>query len=74
MEKFRVGDIVRAKKTSSGREYYGVTTSCVRCKVVGINTGITGDEIRVVVVDVPRHGLEYNVNPEHFRHEYNRSE
>lgn len=74
MEKFKVGDIVRAKKTPNGREYYGITTSCVRCKVVGINTGITGDEIRVVLVDTLSPGAKYNVNPEHFRHEYNRSE
>ena len=34
---FKVGDIVRAKKREDGDEYYGVTTSHVRCKVVAVN-------------------------------------
>lgn len=70
MVKFKVGDIVRAKKSEDGSEYYGVTTSRVRCKVVAVDR----EYISVIVIDSPHRSIEYDVRPERFRHEYNRSE
>ena len=67
---FKVGDIVRAKKREDGDEYYGVTTSRVRCKVVAVDKEYMG----VIVIDSPHRSIQYNVRPERFRHEYNRSE
>lgn len=69
MVKFKVGDIVRAKRSEDGSEYYGVTTSRVRCKVVAVNK----EYMSVIMIDSPR-SIQYNVRPERFRHEYNRSE
>lgn len=67
---FKVGDIVRAKKREDGGEYYGVTTSHVRCKVVAVDK----EYMSVIVIDRPRRSIQYDVRPERFRHEYNRSE
>ena len=66
---FKVGDIVRAKKREDGDEYYGITTSCVRCRVVAVNK----EYMSVILIDSPR-SIQYDVRPERFRHEYNRSE
>lgn len=74
MVKFKVGDVVRAKKSEEGDEYYGITTSYVRCKVVAIDRGIDRTYIRVIVMDDPHSNTTYDVRPERFRHEYNRSE
>lgn len=74
MGKFKVGDIVRAKKREGGREYYGITNSNVVCKVVDVCVGIEDKYIRVVVIGNPHREMIYNVNPAHFRYEYNRSE
>lgn len=74
MVKFKVGDVVRAKKSEDGGEYYGITTSYVRCKVVAVDKGIDKEYIRVIVVDDPHSDTIYNVRPERFRHEYNRNE
>lgn len=70
MVKFKVGDIVRAKKREDGDEYYGVTTSRVRCKVVTVYKGY----MSVIMIDSPHRSIQYDVRPERFRHEYNRSE
>lgn len=67
---FKVGDIVRAKKREDGYEYYGITTSLVRCKVVAVNK----EYMSVIVIDSPCRSIQYDVRPERFRHEYNRSE
>lgn len=67
---FKVGDIVRAKKREDGDEYYGVTTSRVRCKVVAVNK----EYMSVIVIDSSHRSIQYDVRPERFRHEYNRSE
>lgn len=74
MVKFKVGDIVRAKKSEDGSEYYGVTTSRVRCKVVAVNRGIGRGRMTVIVIDNPHRSTQYDVLTERFRHEYNRSE
>lgn len=66
---FKVGDIVRAKLREDGDEYYGITTSRVRCKVVAVNK----EYMSVILIDSPR-SIQYDVRPERFRHEYNRSE
>ena len=71
---FKVGDIVRAKKREDGDEYYGITTSRVRCKVVAVDSGIGREYISVIVMDDPHSDTIYDVRPERFRHEYNRSE
>lgn len=70
MVKFKVGDIVRAKLDEDGDEYYGITTSRVRCKVVAVDKEYIG----VIVIDSPHGSIQYDVRPERFRHEYNRSE
>lgn len=72
--KFKVGDIVRAKKREDGHEYYGITTSRVRCKVVAVDRGIDKEYMSVIVIDSPHISIQYDVRPERFRHEYNRSE
>ena len=74
MVKFKVGDIVRAKKREDGDEYYGITTSRVRCKVVAVDKGIGKEYMSVIVIDNPRSNTTYEVRPERFRREYNRSE
>lgn len=66
---FKVGDIVRAKKSEDGSEYYGITTSLVRCKVVSVDK----EYMSVIVIDNTR-SIQYDVRQERFRHEYNRSE
>lgn len=74
MVKFKVGDIVRAKKREDGYEYYGITTSYVRCKVVAVDRGIGKEYMSVVVIDSPHSDIKYDVRLERFIHEYNRSE
>lgn len=74
MVKFKVGDIVRAKLDEDGDEYYVVTTSSVRCKVVAADVGIAKEYMSVIVIDNPYGSIQYDVRPERFRHEYNRSE
>ena len=74
MVKFKVGDIVRAKKRENGGEYYGITTSYVRCKVVAVDRGIDREYMRVIVMDNLHSNMPYDVRPERFRREYNRSE
>ena len=74
MVKFKVGDIVRAKLDEDGDEYYKVTTSRVICKVVAVDVGIAKEHMRVIVIDEPYRSTRYDVRPERFRHEYNRSE
>lgn len=74
MAKFKVGDIVRAKKREDGSEYYGVTTSRVRCKVVAVNREIGKGRMTVVVIGNPHRSIQYDVLTWRFRHEYNRSE
>ena len=74
MVKFKVGDVVRAKKREDGGEYYGITSSYVRCKVAAVGRGIDREYIRVIVMDDPHSDTIYDVRPERFRHEYNRSE
>lgn len=74
MVEFKVGDIVRAKKSEDGDEYYGITTSCVRCKVVAVNRGIGKGCMTVIVIDNPHRSTQYDVLAKRFRREYNRSE
>ena len=74
MVKFKVGDVVRAKKSEDGGEYYWITTSYVRCKVIAVDRGIGREYIRVIVMDDPHSDTTYDVRPERFGHEYNRSE
>ena len=74
MAKFEVGDIVRSKTDENGHEYYGVTTSDIRCKVVHIGDGGNAGYIWVVAIERLHTKTEFQVLAERFRHEYNRSE
>lgn len=63
MVKFKVGDVVRARKRENGGEYHGITTSYVRCKVVAVDSGIGREYISVIVMDDPHSDTIYDVRP-----------
>lgn len=71
MNDFKVGDIVRAKKTEDGREIYAYTNSSVRCIVMCLE-GTIG--MRVEILDGWYKGTRYSVAREHFYKTVNRTE
>lgn len=70
MKKFKIGDIVRARKMDNGEEAYIYTNSLVKCRVV-----VAGSEyIRVEILDGYYKGDRYTVNGEDFYKVVNRTE
>ena len=62
MKKFKIGDIVRARKMDNGEEAYTYTNSLVRCRVVGVGV----ENIRVEILDGYYKGDRYTVDGEDF--------
>lgn len=71
MNNFKVGDIVRAKKTEDGREIYAYTNSSVRCIVICLEGTI---DMRVEILDGWCKGTRYSVDRRHFYKTVNRTE
>lgn len=70
MKKFKIGDIVRARKMDNGEEAYIYTNSLVKCRVV-----VAGAEyIRVEILDGYYKGNRYTVDGEDFYKVVNRTE
>ena len=70
MKKFKIGDIVRARKMDNGEEAYTYTNSLVRCRVVGVGV----EHIRVEILDGYYKGDRYTVDSEDFYKVVNRTE
>lgn len=70
MKKFKIGDIVRARKMDNGEEAYTYTNSLVKCRVVSVGV----ECIRVEILDGYYKGDRYTVNGEDFCKVVNRTE
>lgn len=70
MKKFKIGDIVRARKMDNGAEAYTYTNSLVKCRVVSVGV----EHIRVEILDGYYKGDRYTVNGEDFYKVVNRTE
>lgn len=70
MKKFKVGDIVRARKMDDGNEIYQYTNSLVKCRVAVVG----GENIRVEILDGYYKGYRYTVYAEDFYKVVNRTE
>lgn len=70
MKKFKIGDIVRARKMDNGAEAYTYTNSLVKCRVVGVGV----EHIRVEILDGHYKGDRYTVDSEDFYKVVNRTE
>lgn len=70
MKKFKIGDIVRARKMDNGEEAYTYTNSLVKCRVVSVGV----ECIRVEILDGYYKGDRYTVNREDFYKVVNRTE
>lgn len=70
MKKFKIGDIVRARKMDNGAEAYTYTNSLVKCRVVSVGV----EHIRVEILDGYYKGDRYTVNREDFYKVVNRTE
>lgn len=70
MKKFKIGDIVRARKMDNGEEAYIYTNSLVKCRVVAVGV----ENIRVEILDGYYKGDRYTVDGEDFYKVVNRTE
>lgn len=70
MKKFKIGDIVRARKMDNGAEAYTYTNSLVKCRVVSVGV----EHIRVEILDGYYKGNRYTVDSEDFYKVVNRTE
>lgn len=70
MKKFKIGDIVRARKMDNGEEAYTYTNSLVKCKVVDVGV----ENIRVEILDGYYKGDRYTVCGKDFYRVVNRTE
>ena len=70
MKKFKIGDIVRARKMDNGAEAYTYTNSLVKCRVVSVGV----EHIRVEILDGYYKGDRYTVDSEDFYKVVNRTE
>lgn len=70
MKKFKIGDIVRARKMDNGEEAYTYTNSLVICRVVSVGV----EHIRVEILDGYYKGDRYTVDGEDFYKVVNRTE